>query len=112
MGKKNSFLAKQEELRKATYEAAWSTCKQYMCDLICLELKDKRSMGKNTFGEKRILAFMDGIEKNYDRYFNALVKADDTLYLRQKLDENLQRNCSFPIVEFTPRYPYVVEVDD
>ena len=108
MGKHNSFLAKQKELKQQCFEAGCDITSQQFFDYLCLVLNDPKIMGKNVYGKKRILMIHDAL-KEVDKKFNeAFVNSQESDYYQEKLDAELRRIFG-KIDPFKKRYPYLKE---
>lgn len=105
MKRKNAYLEKQEEFRKASMEAMQRTTEQYFIDCAAIALNRKG------WGEKRVREFLIELAKVHDEFYDALKNIPETDYYRQKLDENLMPLCKLvPLVPFEERYEYLPEM--
>lgn len=102
MSRKNAYLAKQEDFRRAVQDATKETYTQYLTDSAVLTLSDYG------WGEQRIRKFLDDWGATYDEYFDALRKEPETDYYRAKMDERMRAICkSGNWKTFEERYPFL-----
>lgn len=112
MGKQNPFLAKQEALQRACFEAGIRSGRQQMLDMMSLVLRDPDIMGKDTFGKDRLLKVVKGIGEYIDAYQKAWEKDEETDYYRAKLDAALAEAYGEGLHDtFLKRYEYAPEFD-
>lgn len=112
MAKKNPFLAKQQELQLACFDAGLQCGRQQILDMMSLVLRDPEIMGKDTFGKDRLLKVVKGIGEYIDKYQQAWEKTDETDYYRVKLDEALVEAYGEGLHDsFTKRYEFAPEYD-
>ncbi len=111
---RNNFLARQEELQKACFNAGLDCGQQRIIDMLSLVLRDPDIMGKDTFGKDRLLKVVQGIKDYIDTYEKAWLKDDETDYYREKLDAALVQTygeelcCSFlERYKYAPEYNYM-----
>jgi len=109
---KNGYLSRQKARDDAIKTAQTVTMAQFMIELMTVTLNDPKYMGGDAFGYDRIRRVADGMEENYDAYFDALTLGPEADYCRAKLDEALRRiirgNEEFK--PFEQRYPYLPEI--
>lgn len=110
MGKKNPFLAKQEEIRQRCFEVACDTTSQQFFDYLCIVLNDPDIMGKDTFGAKRIQKVHEAMIELDRQYSEAWTGSQEADYYQEKLDDGL-RKIFGEIVPFRERYPYLKDWD-
>jgi hypothetical protein len=112
MGKPNAFLAKQEALNKAHFQAGLQSGRQQIIDMVSLVLRDSEIMGKDTFGKDRLLKVVKGIGEYIDKFQPAWERSDDTDYYRAKLDDALAEAYGEGLHDsFLKRYEYMPEFD-
>ena len=112
MGKKNTFLARQEELHKAHFEAGLQMGRQQIIDMMSIVLNDPHIMGKDVFGKERLLKVVKGIGECIDKFQKAWERHDDTDYYRSKMDEVLTQIYGDKLGEgFNERYEYCSDYD-
>lgn len=112
MGKQNPYLAKQEALQRACFEAGIRSGRQQMLDMMSLVLRDPDIMGKDTFGKDRLLKVVKGIGEYIDAYQKAWEKDEETDYFRAKLDAALAEAYGEGMHDtFLKRYEYAPEFD-
>ena len=105
MSRKNEYLQRMEDFRRAAQEATRETFTQYLTDCAAIAL---HRMG---WGEKRIRDFIDVWGTVYDEFFDSLRDVAETDYYRQKLDESLLPLCKTePLTPFEVRYKYLPEM--
>lgn len=111
---KNDFLAKQQALQRACFDAGLRSGRQQIIDMVSLVLRDPDIMGKDTFGKDRLLKVVKGIGDYIDKYSEAWQKTDDTDYYRVKLDAALaeaygdgMHDSFLQRYEFAPEYDYM-----
>ena len=114
MGKPNAFLAKQQALQNACFEAGLRCGRQQILDMMSLVLRDQEVMGKNTFGKDRLVKVVTAIGEYIDKYQPAWEKTDETDYYRAKLDDALAdaygeglHDSFVNRYEFAPEYDYI-----
>lgn len=109
---KNDFLAKQQALQRACFDAGLQCGRQQIIDMVSLVLRDPDIVGKNTFGKDRLLKVVKGIGDYIDKYNEAWQKTDDTDYYRAKLDAALAEAYGEGMHDsFLKRYEYAPEFD-
>lgn len=112
MAKKNPFLAKQEELQRACFNAGLRCGRQQILDMMSLVLRDSDIMHKDTFGTGRLLIVVNGIGDYIDKYQPAWEKNDETDYYRAKLDDALAEAYGEELHDsFLERYEFAPEYD-
>ncbi len=87
---KNDFLARQKEMQMACLNAGCQVGRQQMCDAITLALRDAETMGRDTFGAKRLIAVLKKTAQILDYFDDAWRKSDDSDYYQEKLDAALR----------------------
>lgn len=109
---KNDFLAKQQALQRACFDAGLQCGRQQIMDMLSLVLRDPDIMSKDTFGKDRLLKVVKGIGDYIDKYNEAWQKTDDTDYYRAKLDAALAEAYGDGMHDsFLKRYEYAPEFD-
>lgn len=112
MAKQNAFLAKQQELQRACFDAGLQCGRQQIMDMMSLVLRDQEIMGKDTFGKDRLLKVVKGIGEYIDKFQPAWEKNDETDYYRSKLDANLAEAYGDGMHDtFEKRYEFAPEYD-
>ena len=105
MSRKNEYLQRMEDYRRAAQEATKKTYTQYLTDTAVIALHRKG------WGEKRIREFLDEWGAVYDEFFDSLRDVPETDYYRQKLDESLLPLCKTePLIAFEVRYEFLPEM--
>lgn len=109
---KNGYLSRQKARDDAIKTAQTVTMAQFMIELMTVTLNDPKYMGGDAFGYDRIRRVADGMEENYDAYFDALTLGPEADYCRAKLDEALRRiiRDKEEFKPFEQRYPYLPEI--
>lgn len=109
MGQKNAFLEKQKQKRDLYRIAEKETCIQYMTDTLVLTLNDPEVMGKDVFGQKRLLKVIEAWGKKYDEFHGALETRDDADYHQIKLDQCLAAIFGENMKKFGERYTWLTD---
>ena len=111
---KNDYLAKQQALQRACFDAGLRSGRQQIIDVMSLVLRDSDIMGKDIFGKDRLLKVVKGIGDYIDKYQKAWEKDDETDYYRAKLDDALAEaygeslhNSFLQRYDAAPEYDYV-----
>lgn len=109
---KNGYLMRQKEHDDNLKWAQQKTTRRFMIDLITVTLNDPQYMGSDAFGYDRIRRVIDGLQENYDAYFDALRMVPESDYYRAKLDEAILRivRDRKDFEPFEKRYPYLPEI--
>ena len=112
MGKKNDYLARQEEKKRTLQDATRQTFVQYMTDTLMFTLNDPEVMGKDVFGHARLKKVLEAWGRYYDKFFDALTLNPEADYARAKMDEALKRICgdSGDFITFEQRYDWLPEI--
>lgn len=110
---KNEFLAKQQALQRACFEAGLQSGRQQILDMVSLVLRDPEIMGKDIFGKDRLVKVIQGVGEYIDYYQPAWEKSDETDYYQKKLDDALAEaygeglhDSFYKRYEFAPEYDY------
>lgn len=110
---KNDFMARQRAMQRGFFDAGLQCGRQQIIDMVSLVLRDQDIMGKDTFGQERLLKVVKGISEYIDTYQKAWEKDDETDYYRAKLDDALAKaygdgmhNTFHERYEFAPEYDY------
>lgn len=112
MAKQNPFLAKQQELQQACFQAGIQSGRQQILDMLSLVLRDPSIMGKDVFGKERLLKIVKGVGEYIDKYQDAWQKTDETDYYRAKLDAALAEAYGPDLHDsFLERYDFAPEYD-
>lgn len=107
MAKPNAYLAKQAAVNHGFFEAGLQCGRQQILDMMCLSLREKEVVGKDTFGKDRLLKLIIDIGRKIDCYQKAWGKDDETDYYREKLDRALAEAFGEQLHDtFMVRYPY------
>lgn len=114
MAKQNAYLAKQQAVQQACFEAGLRSGRQQILDMVSLVLRDPNIMGKDIFGKDRLLKVVKGVGDYIDRYQPAWERSDETDYYRAKLDAGLAEAYGEGLhdtfqqrYEFAPEYDYI-----
>lgn len=102
----SNFLARQEEIRRASFAAGGETMAQQTWDMVCLALNDPEVMGKDTFGAGRLQKLLEAVQKKEREYVKAWISDPESDYYEEKLDAAL-RDIFGEIVPFKERYKYL-----
>lgn len=112
MAKVNKYIAERDAMRHGFFEAGLQMGRQQIIDMMSLVLHDPDIMGKDTFGQDRLLKVVIGIDEYIDTYQKAWEKDDETDYYRAKMDENLEKAYGKEMFEtFDKRYDYCCDYD-
>ena len=82
---------------------------QRVIDAICLALRDKDVMGKNTFGVERIKKLCAKIQEIVDAFSPAFHSGAEQDYYQVQLDRALQEVFGDELQPFETRYPFIKE---
>lgn len=111
-GKNNGYLARQALRDGIIKEATRQTFVQYMTDMLVITLNDPAVMGKDVFGRERIKRVVEAQGKYYDTFFESLTNANESDYLRAKIDEAIKRILGEDnFVPFIERYDWISEIE-
>ena len=112
MAKQNAFLARQEAIQRAHFQAGLQSGRQQIIDVMSLVLNDPDIMGKDTFGRERLIRVVKGISEYIDTYQKAWEKDVETDYYQVKMDKELARVYGNALHDsFYKRYEYAPEFD-
>jgi hypothetical protein len=111
---KNDFIARQQAMQRACFDAGLKSGRQQIIDMVSLVLRDPEIMGKDTFGKDRLMKIVKGIGDYIDQYNLAWQKSDETDYWQKKLDDALAEaygeelhDSFYQRYEFAPEYDYM-----
>lgn len=110
---RNGYLMQKQRDEAGIMLMQQETTRRFMIDLITITLNDPQYMGGNAFGFDRIRRVIDGLQENYDAYFDALTVLPEADYYRAKLDEAIKRIVGDREGEFKPfeqRYEYIRKI--
>lgn len=108
----SGYLLRQTAVLEADRKAVMETVRQYMVDIFTITLNSPEVMGRDTFGEKRIRAVIEGMAALYGVYEKALSNEPDADLYREHLDDRLKqvfRSGNFD--PFRKRYEWIEEID-
>ena len=112
MAGKNKYLAERDAMRQGFFKAGLEHGRQQIIDMMSLVLRDPKYVGQDTFGGKRLIQVVQGINDYIDKYQLAWEKHDETDHVRTKLDDNLAEAYGEKLHDsFMIRYPYAPEFD-
>ena len=110
----NAYLAKQQALQQAHFEAGLRSGRQQILDMMSLVLRDPKIMGKDIFGKDRLMKVVKGIGDKIDQFQPAWEKTDETDYYQAKMDDALAdaygddlHDSFHQRYEFAPEYDYI-----
>ena len=107
MGKKYAKVI--EERIEAWRQVEKETYVQFMYDMFSVTLNDPDVMGRDVFGERRMLKVLSAVSRNYDLYHEAIEKSDEADVVQDKLDKKLKKIFGARFDEFKVRYPWIKE---
>lgn len=108
--KQNPYLARQEALQIACFDAGLQCGRQQILDMLSLVLRDPSIMGKDLFGKERLLKVVKGVGDYIDKFQPAWEKTDETDYYRDKLDAALAEAYGDGLHDsFLQRYEFAPE---
>lgn len=106
----SAFLKKQQKEKEAYFVAGLQTGRQQILDMMCLALRDPATVGKDTFGGRRLMKVVRAIGELLDQYTKAWQRDPETDYARAKLDEALAEAFGPDLSDsFLKRYEYAAE---
>lgn len=109
---KNEFLARQAATQRACFDAGLQSGRQQIIDMVSLVLRDQDIMGRDIFGNDRLLKVVKGIGEYIDKYQKAWERDDETDYYRAKLDDALAEAYGESLHDsFLKRYEFAPEFD-
>lgn len=112
MAKQNAFLAKQQALQNACFDAGLHCGRQQILDMLSLVLRDPKYVKKDIHGAERLMKIVKGIGDYIDLYLPAWEKNDETDYYRAKLDAALEEAYGAEMHDsFLQRYEFAPEYD-
>ena len=110
----NAYLAKQQALQNACFDAGLQCGRQQILDMMSLVLRDPDIMGKDIFGKDRLMKVVKGIGDKIDQFQPAWEKTDETDYYQAKMDDALAdaygddlHDSFHQRYEFAPEYDYI-----
>ena len=106
MGKKYSQIL--DDRIDAYRQAERETTRQFMIDMFSVTLNDSDIMGKDVFGESRLVKVINAVGENYDLYHEAIEKSKTADVAQDTLDKKLKRIFNAHFDEFPVRYPWIV----
>lgn len=109
---KHDFIARQNEVKRAFFDAGLQCGRQQIMDMVSLVLRDPGIMGRDTFGKERLMKVVKGVGDYIDKYQPAWMKDDETDYYRAKLDDALTEAYGGELHDsFLKRYEFAPEFD-
>ena len=109
---KNNYIAQRDAMRRGFFEAGLQSGRQQIIDMVSLVLRDPEIMGKDTFGQNRLLKVVKGIGEYIDKFQPAWERTDETDYYRMKLDDALGEAYGKGMHDtFLQRYEYLPDYD-
>ena len=103
---KNEFLKKRDERDKKFFLAGMNQGIQLVHDFLEVALRDKETMGKDTFGKGRIDKIFDKIRQCDDHFHLAFTDHVEADKRQEELDAILREIYGDKLVPFAERYPY------
>lgn len=112
---KKDYLSRQRARDQEVFDAGLRVGRQQMCDYLSLALRDKETMGKDTFSGKRIVRVLAKINDLMGVFSKAFEKCDEADYYQDKLDSLLREAYADEITDgfyaFHERYECVKRFD-
>ena len=104
----NSKLSRSTNSVEALMDEAFSSGYQKACDLLALALHDPEVMGKDIFGEQRIVKVYTGMLKQDEKYWEAWTARKEADVAQEHLDDALRevfnRKYKDQVVPFSERH--------
>jgi len=110
---RNGYLERRKNQISSWRRAEKETYIQFMTDTLIDTLNDPEVMGKDVFGQERILGVIHGWQKKFRFWHPALEKRDDTDWYRKRFDDKIRGIVGDE--NFTPfedRYEWAGLLDD
>lgn len=107
---KNGYLERQKNTVNVYRQAEKETYIQFMTDTLMVTLNDPKVMGRDVFGEKRIVKIVDAWGEMYDLYHGALEAGPEADYIQEKLDCRLKPIAGKRFLPFAERYKWIKAV--
>lgn len=109
---KNNYLFKQKIAMQVYTDVGLQLGRQQILDMMTLVLRDPRIMGKDTFGKKRLIKIVNGINEYIEQYQKAWEKHDEADYYQSKMDEALAKAYGEELCDsFFKRYEFLKKFD-
>lgn len=86
----NSKLKRSTNAVESLMDEAFESGYQKACDLLALALHDPEVMGKDVFGECRIVKVYNGMRKHDDEYWEAWTARKEADVKQEHLDDELR----------------------
>ena len=108
---KNDFLKKRDERDQRFFEAGRDVGFQQCFDYIFNALRDPQMVGKDIWGEGRLVK-LHQICIEYDRHFHGAWNPKNKMadYLQEELDARLKEGLPNYFAPFAFRYPYMKDI--
>lgn len=106
MVKKNPYLAKREQERLARDMIVAGWAQQEVFDALTLVLNDKEVMGKDVFGEERLMKLCVALNAKVNEIRPGLSHQASASHVRRQVDDELQKICKKTFVPWEERYIY------
>ncbi len=107
----NPYLHRQKLMQDKCFEIGIDEGMQIMCDLLDIVLNDKKIMGKNVYGKKRLQMLKEQIHQKYTYYAPAWGDGMECDAKQKELDGCLKNIYGEEYNPFSERYPYCKDVD-
>ncbi len=104
--KPNAYLAKKENDRKVRDMIVTGWAQQEVFDALTLVLNDKDVMGKDVFGEERLMKLCKALNDKVNEIRVGLSQMASASHVRRQVDDELQRICKKTFVPWEERYIY------
>ena len=103
---KSGYLARQQEERRNRDHIIKNWTAQLCLDIFCTILNDPKIMGKDTFGEARLVKIGTEFNDRFDEFQMALSKDVEADYLRDKMDRIQRQIFKEKALPWEKRYLY------
>lgn len=105
---KSGLLERKQKEIDVWRRAERETYVQYMIDTLMLTMNDPKIVGRDVFGEERIVKVVKGWMEKFDDYHEAIEGTKMSDYYRAKMDEGLGRILKKKgVAPWKKRYPWL-----
>lgn len=106
MAKKNAYLEKRNRERALATEIVQRWTAQLCLDVITIVLNDPEVMGKDVFGPQRLQKVGEAFNAQYHNWVVGLSPDVTSSYVREKMDERLERIWGEGLKRWPERYDF------